>query len=150
MIRIAIATVCSVLVAGAASAADVRHDGLDLLVVDDVAMLQGAWNCVSGEEDGKIARKEKVARVQLTFKGDKLIIKGNFQDDRVESCSYKVDSSKSPRTLDFTPPSQKVPVLCIYEINGDDLKICFVRGSAKHPREMTSKKQTIITLKRGK
>lgn len=151
MISTAIATVCVVLFCtGAASAADVPHDGLDLLVFDDVAMLQGAWHCVSIEEDGNFAPKGTTRHLQLTFKKDKLIIKGNWHDDRVETCTYTVDFSRSPKTLDFLMPSPREQVRCIYEINGDVLRICFVSGTGKRPRTMTSKMQTIITLKRGK
>lgn len=136
---LAITAFTLVIIASSAPAAD-----------KDADKLQGVWDGVSIEVDGKVAPDEAAKRMRLTFKGENLIIKGNFRDDREETCTYKVDSTKSPKTLDFKTPTQRELVLCIYELNGDDLKICFVKGSPTHPKEMTSKKQAVITFKRGK
>lgn len=108
---------------------------------DDNAALQGVWNAKSMESDGRPEPAGSVKQMRFTFKGDKLLIRGNFQNDREEECSYKIDASKSPKHLDFTPPTEKKPILAIYEIKGDELKMCIRHGNSSggRPKEFSSK-----------
>ena len=86
---------------------------------DDKASLQGVWIAESMEVEGKPAPAEAVKRTRFTFKGDKLLVKGNFDDEREEECIYHIDSTKSPKHLTFTPPKeshQETPILGIYDV----------------------------------
>lgn len=91
---------------------------------EDSQTIQGVWIAQSMEADGKPAPPEAVKKVRFTFKGDKLLVRGNFSDDREDECTYKLDPKQSPKHLQFTPPKEEKPVLAIYEIKGDELKIC--------------------------
>lgn len=84
---------------------------------------------------------EAINSMRFTFNGDTLLIRGNFNDNREETCSYKVDARKSPKHLDFTPPNEKKAVLGIYELKGDELNICVrqARSSDGRPTEFASK-----------
>jgi uncharacterized protein (TIGR03067 family) len=115
---------------------------------DDKASLQGVWIAESMEADGKPAPAEALKRMRFTFKGDKLLVRGNFADDREEECSYGIDATKSPKHLDFTPPKEKEPILGIYEIKGDDLKLCLRHGgsSAGRPTEFSAKPDSELIL----
>lgn len=73
--------------------------------------LQGVWVAQSMEVDGKAAPAEVVKQMRFTFKMDKLFIKGNFDDEREEECSYEIDPEKSTKHLDFSPPREKRPFL---------------------------------------
>ena len=125
---------------------------------NDKEPLQGVWIAQSEEADGKPAPAEAVKRMRFTFKGDKLLVKGNFADDREEECSYEIDAAKSPKQLDFTPPKeshQDSPILGIYEVKGEELKLCLRHGgsSAGRPTEFSTKPDSdliLIVLKRAK
>jgi uncharacterized protein (TIGR03067 family) len=96
--------------------------------------LQGVWIAQSMEANGKPAPADAVKRMQFTFKGDKLYIKGNFDDDREEECPYKIDPKQSPKHLEFSPPKEKKPILGIYEVKGNELKLCLRHGSSSGGR----------------
>jgi len=110
--------------------------------------LQGVWVAQSMEADGKPAPTEAARRLRFTFKGDKLLIKGNFNDEREEECNYKVDPKQSPKHLDFTAPKQKIPILGIFEVNGDELKICMRHASSSEgqPSEFATKAGSQLVL----
>lgn len=110
--------------------------------------LQGVWLAQSMESEGKAAPKFIVERMRFTFRGDKLFVKGNFRDGREEECTFRVDPSKSPKHLDFTPPKKQSPVLCIYDVDGDQLKICFrhARSDAGRPTEFATKAESQLVM----
>jgi uncharacterized protein (TIGR03067 family) len=110
--------------------------------------LQGMWLTQSLEADGKLASAEVLKRMRFNFKADKLLIKGNFDDSREEECTYKLDPKQSPKHLDFTPATEKKPVLAIYEVTGDDLKICLRHGNSSkgRPTEFATKADSQLVL----
>src|SRR5262249_43960615 len=110
--------------------------------------LQGVWLAQSLEADGKPAPAEALKRMRFTFKADKLLIKGNFDDNREEECTYKLDPKQSPKHVDVPPAPEKKPVLAIYEVKGDELKICLRHGnSAKgRPTEFATKAESQLVL----
>jgi uncharacterized protein (TIGR03067 family) len=94
--------------------------------VDEVkAALQGVWNAKSMVKEGQPASAEDLKSMRFTFKADKLLIRGNFKDDKEEAVSYVIDPAKSPMHLDFTPPGVPSPIRCIIEVTKDELKVCF-------------------------
>jgi uncharacterized protein (TIGR03067 family) len=96
--------------------------------------LQGTWIGQSMEFDGKAAPAESAKRMRFTFKGNKLFVQGNFDDDREEECTFKSDPKQSPKHLEFSPPKEKNPVLGIYEVKNDELKICLRHASSSDGR----------------
>jgi uncharacterized protein (TIGR03067 family) len=115
---------------------------------DDKASLQGVWIAKSMEADGKPAPAEEVKRMRFTFKGDKLLVRGNFDNDREEECSYEIDATKSPKHLDFTPPKEEKPILGIYAVKGDELKLCLRHGNSSggRPTEFSTKPESDLIL----
>ena len=118
---------------------------------DDKTSLQGVWIAKSMEADGKPTPAEAGKRMRFTFKGDKLLVTGNLNDDSAEQCSYEIDASKSPKHLTLTPPKeshQNTRVLGIYEVKGEELKLCLRRGrsSAGRPTEFSTKPDSALIL----
>ena len=106
---------------------------------DDIRKLQGTWNFVSLEVEGA-----KLPEAMLS--GSKIIIK----DDNFTSISagvtyegkIKVDISKTPKTLDliFTDgPEKGRTSFGIFDLAGDDLKICLSLAGSTRPTEFASK-----------
>jgi uncharacterized protein (TIGR03067 family) len=105
----------------------------------DYAKLEGTWQVVSLEVDGKEIPKE-------TIKESRLIIKGKEFTMKEKIATYKgtfsIDSSKSPKTIDikFTEgPEKGNTSLGIYELDGDDLKLCLTVTAKERPTEFTTK-----------
>jgi uncharacterized protein (TIGR03067 family) len=133
-----LAVTCSVLaLPGTSKAADDAKDPL-----------QGVWIAQSMESDGKAAPAAAVKKMRFTFKGDKLLVRGNFEDDSEETCAYKVDPKKTPKHLDFSPPKEKKPILAIYAMKGDELKICLRHGKSSkgRPTEFATKPDSDLVL----
>ena len=119
----------------------------------DIERLQGTWNFLSLEVEGA-----KLPDAMLS--GSKIIIKGdNFQSISA-GVTYegkiKIDPSKTPRALDliFTDgPEKGRTSLGIYDLTGDDLRICLSLAGNTRPTEFASKPGSGLafeTLKREK
>ena len=112
------------------------------------APILGVWVAESLEADGKAAPPEAISRMRFNFKEAKLLVRGNFQDDREEECTYKIDPKQSPSHLEFTPAKEKKPVLGIYEVTGDKLKLCLRHGNSTEgrPTEFATKEGSQLIL----
>lgn len=97
-------------------------------------VLQGVWNAQTIEKDGKMAPDEAAKRMRFTFQGDRLLVTGNTASDKEVGGPYKVDSTKSPKQLEFTPPEETKPILGIYELTEDQLKVCMRHASSDKGR----------------
>src|SRR5580693_2071100 len=107
---------------------------VSLLVTADEAskknlyQLQGTGTLVSAERDGKKLPEEETKKTKIIFRGDKFV----FPDASGIGTSQKgvimIDPSKTPKWMDSvaTDDTGKGQVsLGIYEIKGDDYKVCF-------------------------
>jgi uncharacterized protein (TIGR03067 family) len=118
----------------------------------DADKLQGLWKVVSVESDGKKASEETVKSNRMTVKGDKIIWK---EENKEEEASFKLDASQKPRALDLTiKAGDKMELVkMIYDLRGDDLKLCGGRAGKDRPKEFASRTGSglnLIVLKREK
>jgi len=120
-------------------------------VKKEMDKLQGYWEVTAAEGAGLDADAKQL---KLVFTGDKLAFsKGN---KAVHEATYKVDPSQKPRTIDITHvtgPQQGKTFRGIYELEGDQLKICWSGDGEKRSTEFAVKPKTtqaLLTLKRGK
>ena len=115
-------------------------------VADDKAELekearkfQGTWTFESSEAGGKALPAGELKGLILTFEGDKHTVKKG--DEVIQVGTQKLDSSKSPKTIDVTMTegvNKGADMLGIYEISGDTLKVCFEFEGKKRPTEFKS------------
>jgi uncharacterized protein (TIGR03067 family) len=120
---------------------------------DDLEKLQGSWAFVSLEVEGS-----KLPDAMLS--GSKIIIKGENFKSISAGITYegkiKIDRNSTPKTLDliFTEgPEKGSTSLGIYELDGDNLKICLSLAGSTRPTEFASKPGSgfaFETLKREK
>ncbi|MGE3821346.1 MAG: TIGR03067 domain-containing protein [Isosphaeraceae bacterium] len=103
----------------------------------DFEALKGLWIAESIEKAGKQAPPEAVKLMRFTFHEKELLIKGNFQDEREISCSYKIDATQEPKHLEFTPPREEQAVLGIYRVREGKLEICMRRPDSPKGRPTT-------------
>ncbi len=128
--------------------------------VDDAATsLQGFWRANSVEAEGKPAPAEALKQTWFSVEGNKLVFK--IDGPQVE-CGFKTDAKQSPKqlTLAVTKSDQRKvndakEIFAIYELTGDDLKICLSSShpTAKRPTEFAAQEKSgrmLIVLKRQK
>jgi uncharacterized protein (TIGR03067 family) len=113
----------------------------------DPELIQGAWKIESMEVGSKRQPAERVKGVYLVFKGNTMSFK---EQHRSESISFKLHPSNAPKALDLGEPDDPFNLTHgIYELNGDQLKICMdrVRDGAR-PTAFESKpgSQTMLVV----
>jgi len=110
--------------------------------------LEGVWVAESMEIDGKPAPEDAVKRMRFTFRGDKLLLRGNAKNDQEDECRFRLDLKASPKQLDFTPPKGEKPILGIYEVKDDQLRVCLRHSSSDQgrPTEFATKPETQLAL----
>ena len=113
--------------------------------------LEGTWSFVksSGEASQK---KEKLAAVQMVFKGDTVSFVGEGKKRTVQG-TYTIGLSKNPKTMDISLENDgmKLTTLAIYELDSDTLKLCHYLGgmaSKERPKEFVADKQTVLGILR--
>lgn len=112
--------------------------------------LQGSWVIVSSLAGGQTEKDMIGARI--TFDGGKLSVK-KVDIDRIDMAGFRVDPSQKPKHIEFRVDDHAFQG--IYELSGDNLKICFNPGdnATKRPTEFESKKDSktiFAVLKRDK
>jgi uncharacterized protein (TIGR03067 family) len=131
------------LLAGAALAVG-ADDKKDDAVKEELKKMEGTWLLVSGESNGEMMPAEMVKTIKAVLKGDKLSI--HFGDNMVFEGTMTVDPSKKPKTMDTVTTTDKDKKgLAIYELDGDNFKIC-VGNKGERPKEFTGKKGSDCAL----
>src|SRR5262245_27983723 len=92
----------------------------------ELKKIQGTWKFISHEMDGKPTPKEEVAKLTITFAGDKWTVR--VEDKVVQAGTHQLDGAKKPAQVDavVTEGEDKgSTMLGIYELTGDKLTVCF-------------------------
>jgi len=114
----------------------------------DKKSLQGKWEVVSAVQGGKEVKVPKMCIV--SFDGGNVTWTPKVGD--FSEFSFALDASKTPKSLDLK--SKGDAAVGIYELKGDDLKLCFFDGepvAKNRPRELASiEGTTLMVLKRVK
>src|SRR5262249_27976671 len=99
----------------------------------DHQTIQGTWKVVSIQNRGEEDSDESLKDLKAVFTRAKLSFKRG--DKPAGEAIYKLDSTKKPRWIDFNQDAkQGLKSLGIYELKGDDLKLCFAPGTKKEQR----------------
>ena len=115
--------------------------------------LDGDWEAVSMIRDGKEGKPPGENKMVVTIKGDAITFK---QGDDDHKGTIKVDTSKTPKTMDLMPedgPAKGKTLVGVYEIKGDELRVCHGEPGKDRPAELSSKEGSglmLITFKRVK
>jgi uncharacterized protein (TIGR03067 family) len=120
----------------------------------ELKKLEGTWATVSIEAAGqKVSDEDEIKTRKLTTKGDKYTLKvGN---ETVQG-TIEINPTKKPKTIDVKPDSgsnKGKTLLGIYELDGDNLKICLALPGRDRPTAFTTAAengQQLVVYKRGK
>jgi uncharacterized protein (TIGR03067 family) len=120
---------------------------------DDQEKIQGHWKAEKAVRGGMEAPADEIEKMTIEFKGNKAMPRHG--DRSPETAEFKLDSSKSPKTIDITvnKGDKTDKPKGIYEIDGDTLKICFSEPNEDRPTKFESpagSKVMLIVLKRVK
>lgn len=118
----------------------------------DQANIQGMWTIVYEVEDGQ--RREPKDSV-MEFAGEKCRMRYGAAAKPKPDLEFKLDASKSPKWFEMREQGEESPFYGIYELKGDELKICVnersksaadrvVEFKAEPPRP-----EFLIVLRRG-
>jgi uncharacterized protein (TIGR03067 family) len=120
----------------------------------DLKKMAGDWIPVSMELNGKKQPEELLKSIKLTIKGDKYnTVVGKEKDEG----TLKLDATKEPREMDITTSvgeNRGKAIPCIYEIKGDELRVCYGLKVAERPMDFKADEDAkgvvmLITYKRA-
>jgi uncharacterized protein (TIGR03067 family) len=107
---------------------------------NELKKIQGTWQFISQEMDGKPRPAEQVAKLKITFTGDKWSVR---EDGRVvQAGTHKFDPTKKPAQVDApvtVGEGKGSTMLGIYEMKGDRMKVCFDLQGKERPTSFTAK-----------
>jgi uncharacterized protein (TIGR03067 family) len=89
----------------------------------DADAVIGTWTAVDGEYQGNPMDKVEVRKIEWIFTADS--VKYTMLEQKKAEGKYKLNPSTSPKTFEF---KGEQPIVGIYELKGDTLKVCFAAG----------------------
>ena len=103
----------------------------------DLDKLQGAWSLVSARQAGKPLPPDQVKRTTIVFEGQHFLFPDSAEQATSKDGTITVDPAKKPKQMDATS-SQGEVMLGIYELKGDDYKVCFAPAGKPRPAQFAS------------
>jgi uncharacterized protein (TIGR03067 family) len=110
----------------------------------DQDQMQGEWSLVSGMRNGEPLPEDAVKTLKRKVEGNASTV--TRDGEVVAKATFTLDASKKPKTIDITVEGQDKPVLGIYEVDADKMKICYGGPGDERPKEFASKENSGITL----
>ena len=108
--------------------------------------LNGTWKPVEIEFGGMKLPEASFSAWRLELAKGTYALKGAESPD---SGTVKVDATKKPMTMDVVGtdgPNKGKTFLCIYELSGDTLKICYDLSGKQRPAEFKTEKGTMLYM----
>jgi uncharacterized protein (TIGR03067 family) len=108
----------------------------------DMEQLQGEWELISAEQDGRTIPPAALRRAYLRVTGDEHVATVGGQ---AFNGSYVLEPLRSPKgidTLDRSGPLSGGPASGIYELTGDVFRVCFAAPGDARPYEFTTRSGT--------
>jgi uncharacterized protein (TIGR03067 family) len=142
---------CAWLVAAFILVAADKADDKDAAVKKELGKIEGSWQMVSMEIDGNKASDDDVSKVILVMKGENYTVEGTDQELKG---TLTFDPTKKPKTVERKEtegPNKGETRHGIYELEGDDLKFCFVSNGKDRPGKFTGEEgHQLFVFKRKK
>lgn len=118
----------------------------------DLDLLQGSWSVIALEMDGQPMPESMLGAARVEMKGDRWTSSGMGAE---YAGTVKLDSAASPKTFDLTftaGPEKGNTNLGIYEVEGDEWRICLATRGDARPKTFATAPNTghaLETLRRG-
>src|SRR5262249_58051422 len=101
-------------------------------------------------KDGDVSSEAEREKMQVVITGGRMTVKDG---SREEAAEFTIDPGKKPATIDIRPKGEKVVVQGIYQLDGDELSLCFGLEGKDRPAAFESKKKSgtgLLVLRRKK
>jgi uncharacterized protein (TIGR03067 family) len=121
---------------------------------NDKNQLQGTWQVVAIKPSGAKGDEKETKQVKFIFTDKKLAVDRGGKE--MHEARYQLDPSPKLKTIDVTfvsGPDEGKVLQGIFELDGDNLKICWSEKGTKRPDRLTAKAdsaRTLYVLKRAK
>lgn len=115
----------------------------------DLEALRGTWVLVSAERDGKKLAEAEVRKTRITFDRDRFTFPNAAGIGTSQTGAIEIDPGKTPKQMDSTSTTDGAKgeiSLGIYELSGDDYKVCFAPPGKARPTEFASAPGTGVIL----
>lgn len=96
---------------------------------EELTKLEGTWQATAAEMAGRPYKPKETGMEKVRIKGTKMTFLAG--DKEVATFEISVVPSKGPKHMDWVKDRKLAPLPCIYELKGDELKICFPLLSGK-------------------
>jgi len=111
----------------------------------DLDQMQGNWAAESLVRDGKAFPQEEAQTYFRTVKGNTYTVVRFGKV--VANGTMKLDATKSPKTIDFTPEGSKTaPMPGIYALDGETLTQCIAMPGKPRPTKLAADPGSGMTL----
>ncbi|MES2791385.1 MAG: TIGR03067 domain-containing protein [Planctomycetota bacterium] len=107
----------------------------------DLKRIEGTWTLVSAQRDGQATPPDEVKKTKISFQGDRFEFPDAAGIGTSQKGTLQLDPSQKPKWMDSTATiveGQGSVSLGIYEISGDDYKVCFSPPGKPRPKEFLS------------
>ena len=107
---------------------------------EDLKKIQGTWQFLSQEMEGKSRPVEDVKKLKIVFTDDKWSVREDGKE--VQAGTHKLDPTKKPAQLDAAVTvgeGKGTTMLGIYELKGDALKVNFDPEGKARPTGFSAK-----------
>jgi len=96
--------------------------------VQDLAALDGTWKPTSAQRGDLESSEEELERQRMTIRNSRYWVpSGKREGYKPNLVEIRIDATKTPKHIDFVVvegPNVGMTELGIYELNGDELKVC--------------------------
>jgi uncharacterized protein (TIGR03067 family) len=116
----------------------------------DLKKLQGQWQMKNMEAEGNSVPSENITNILVDIKGSAFKILNLGSDS---GGTFTVDDSKRPKQIDVNHDGGGEILKGIYELNGDNFRVCYAKGAAARPEAFSTtsdSQQVMITYERKK
>jgi uncharacterized protein (TIGR03067 family) len=127
-------------------------DAMKEAVKKDLKELEGTWETIIHVKDGTKRENPQGSNVRMILRGS--FFKLMWGDREMGRGKLVVDPAANPKALDFLPAEQVVPIPewqaagrpSIYELKGDELRICFAAAGQPRPSGFAAELDKRLTL----
>ncbi len=125
-----------------------QTDPLVLRPPRDKLAIQGIWNVLWSEASGRKAPDTAVKNLKFFFSVDRLVMR--MEDKTLSEATYTLIPNENPKAIDLR--TQGRTALGIYDLAGDDLRLCLSESKQGRPAKFISEPDSVndvlIALKR--
>jgi uncharacterized protein (TIGR03067 family) len=112
----------------------------------ELKKLEGTWQMVAGEHEGRKIPDENVRKSRITWKGAEVAVDTPHQSAHTIRARVTLDPSRSPREMDWVrevgPEKGKTQHAIFEFLSEDEYRICFAPGDSPRPREFHTRPGT--------